>query len=159
MSNSQEALESKKKWFPYNKGGEFRKWYGNQEYLVNWENDGYEIKNFYDGKGKLRSRPQNTEYYFKESISWTDITSSGNSFRYYPKGFLYDVTGMSYFINESKQKNLLGVLNNKLIYTITKILNPTLHLQIGDLVKVPCFIIKNEKFNITLINNRKFRSS
>ena len=147
MSNSQEALESKKKWFPYNKGGEFRKWYGNQEYLVNWENDGYEIKNFYDGKGKLRSRPQNTEYYFKESISWTDITSSGNSFRYYPKGFLYDVTGMSYFINESKQKNLLGVLNNKLIYTITKILNPTLHLQIGDLVKVPYFIIKNEKFN------------
>ena len=54
---------------------------------------------------------------------------------------------MSYFINELKQKNLLGVLNNKLIYTITKILNPTLHLQIGDLVKVPCFIIKNEKFN------------
>ena len=147
MANSKEALESKKKWFPYNKGGDFRKWYGNQEYLVNWENDGYEIKNFYDGKGKLRSRPQNTEYYFKESISWTDITSSGNSFRYYPKGFLYDVTGMSYFINESKQKNLLGVLNNKLIYTITKILNPTLHLQIGDLVKVPYFIIKNEKFN------------
>ena len=147
MSNSQEALESKKKWFPYNKGGDFRKWYGNQEYLVNWENNGYEIKNFYDEKGKLRSRPQNTEYYFKESISWTDITSSGNSFRYYPKGFLYDVTGMSYFINESKQKNLLGVLNNKLIYTITKILNSTLHLQIGDLVKVPYFIIKNEKFN------------
>ena len=69
MSNSKEALESKKKWFPCNKGGEFRKWYGNQEYLVNWENDGYEIKNFYDEKGKLRSRPQNTEYYFKESIS------------------------------------------------------------------------------------------
>ena len=145
MANSQEALESKKKWFPYNKGGEFRKWYGNQEYLVNWENDGYEIKNFYDEKGKLRSRPQNIEYYFKESISWTDITSSGNSFRYYPKGFLYDVTGMSYFIDESKQKNLLGILNNKLVYTITKILNPTLHLQIGDLVKVPYFIVKNEK--------------
>ena len=69
MENSQEALKSKKKWFPCNKGGEFRKWYGNQEYLVNWENDGYEIKNFYDEKGKLRSRPQNTEYYFKESIS------------------------------------------------------------------------------------------
>ena len=154
MSNSQEALESKKKWFPYNKGGEFRKWYGNQEYLVNWENDGYEIKNFYDGKGKLRSRPQNTEYYFKESISWTDITSSGNSFRYYPNGFLYDVTGMSYFIDESKkQKNLLGILNNKLIYIITKILNPTLHLQIGDLVKVPYFIIKNEKFNILVQQN------
>lgn len=147
MSNSQEALESKKKWFPYNKGGEFRKWYGNQEYLVNWENDGYEIKNF------KNAVIRNPSYYFKESISWTDITSSGNSFRYYPKGFLYDVTGMSYFIDESKQKNLLGILNNKLIYIITKILNPTLHLQIGDLVKVPYFIIKNEKFNILVQQN------
>ena len=147
MSNSEEALESKKKWFPYNKGGEFRKWYGNQEYLVNWENDGYEIKNF------KNAVIRNPSYYFKESISWTDITSSGNSFRYYPKGFLYDVTGMSYFIDESKQKNLLGILNNKLIYIITKILNPTLHLQIGDLVKVPYFIIKNEKFNILVQQN------
>ena len=145
--NSQEALKSKKKWFPYNKGGEFRKWYGNQEYLVNWENDGYEIKNF------KNAVIRNPSYYFKESISWTDITSSGNSFRYYPKGFLYDVTGMSYFIDESKQKNLLGILNNKLIYIITKILNPTLHLQIGDLVKVPYFIIKNEKFNILVQQN------
>lgn len=143
MKNSEEAVESRKKWFPYNKGGDKRKWYGNQEYLVNWENNGYEIKNFYDNKGKLRSRPQNTEYYFKESISWTDITSSGNSFRFYPKGFIYDVTGMSYFIENEKILELLGVLNNNLISKITKILNPTLHLQIGDIVKIPYFKIEN----------------
>ena len=143
MSNSQEALESKKKWFPYNKGGEFRKWYGNQEYLVNWENDGYEIKNFYDEKGKLRSRPQNTEYYFKESISWTDITSSGNSFRYYPKGLIFDVVGMSFF--SKNNDNLLAILNSEFISSITKILNPTLHFPIGDFIKLPSFKIELKK--------------
>ena len=147
MSNSQEALESKKKWFPYNKGGEFRKWYGNQEYLVNWENDGYEIKNFYDGKGKLRSRPQNTEYYFKESISWGLITSAGSSFRYFPKGFVYDVSGMSYFL-EKNQFNYLGILNTKIYSDLTKIINPTINLQIGDILVLPATEIKNEKFNI-----------
>ncbi|WP_338985051.1 BREX-1 system adenine-specific DNA-methyltransferase PglX [Fusobacterium nucleatum] len=143
MSNLQEALESKKKWFPYNKGGEFRKWYGNQEYLVNWENDGYEIKNFYDEKGKLRSRPQNTEYYFKESISWTDITSSGNSFRYYPKGLIFDVVGMSFF--SKNNDNLLAILNSEFISSITKILNPTLHFPIGDFIKLPSFKIELKK--------------
>ena len=152
MSNSQEALESKKKWFPYNKGGEFRKWYGNQEYLVNWENDGYEIKNFYDEKGKLRSRPQNTEYYFKESISWGLITSAGSSFRYFPKGFVYDVSGMSYFL-EKNQFNYLGILNTKIYGDLTKIINPTINLQIGDILVLPATEIKNEKFNILVQQN------
>ena len=152
MSNSQEALESKKKWFPYNKGGEFRKWYGNQEYLVNWENDGYEIKNFYDEKGKLRSRPQNTEYYFKESISWGLITSTGSSFRYFPKGFVYDVSGMSYFL-EKNQFNYLGILNTKIYSDLTKIINPTINLQIGDILVLPATEIKNEKFNILVQQN------
>lgn len=152
MSNSQEALESKKKWFPYNKGGEFRKWYGNQEYLVNWENDGYEIKNFYDEKGKLRSRPQNTEYYFKESISWGLITSAGSSFRYFPKGFVYDVSGMSYFLKKN-QFNYLGILNTKIYSDLTKIINPTINLQIGDILVLPATEIKNEKFNILVQQN------
>ena len=146
MANSKEALESKKKWFPYNKGGEFRKWYGNQEYLVNWENDGYEIRNFYDEKGKLRSRPQNTEYYFKESISWGLITSAGSSFRYFPKGFIYDVAGMSYFL-EKNQFNYLGILNTKIYTDLTKIINPTINLQVGDVLALPATEIKNEKFN------------
>ncbi|MGL5427641.1 MAG: BREX-1 system adenine-specific DNA-methyltransferase PglX, partial [Cetobacterium sp.] len=147
MSNSKEALESGRKWFPYNKGGEKRKWYGNGEFLVNWENDGYEIKNFCDSKGKVRSRPQNTEFYFRESISWSDITSSGNSFRVFPKGFIYDVTGMSYFIfNKEEENQLLGVLNNSLIMQITRIINPTLHLQIGDFIKLPHLLIKNKDY-------------
>ena len=146
MANSEEALESKKKWFPYNKGGEVRKWYGNQEYLVNWENDGYEIKNFYDEKGKLRSRPQNTEYYFKESISWGLITSAGSSFRYFPKGFIYDVAGMSYFIDKN-QFNYLGILNTKIYSDFTKIINPTINFSNGVFALLPALFTQNEKFN------------
>ena len=138
--NSQEALKSKKKWFPYNKGGEFRKWYGNQEYLVNWENDGYEIKNF------KNAVVRNPSYYFKESISWGLITSAGSSFRYFPKGFVYDVSGMSYFL-EKNQFNYLGILNTKIYSNLTKIINPTINLQIGDILVLPATEIKNEKFN------------
>ena len=146
MSNSQEALESKKKWFPCNKGGEFRKWYGNQEYLVNWENDGYEIKNFYDEKGKLRSRPQNTEYYFKESISWGLITSGGSSFRYFPKGFIFDISAVSYFI-EKKEREILGTLNSKYFLELSQIINPTINFSNGVFALLPALFVENEKFN------------
>ena len=64
----EDALKTGAKWFPYNKGGDFRKWYGNNDYIVNWEDDGYEIRHFVDDKGKLRSRPQNVDTYFRESI-------------------------------------------------------------------------------------------
>lgn len=146
MSNSQEASKSKKKWFPYNKGGEFRKWYGNQEYLVNWENDGYEIKNFYDEKGKLRSRPQNTEYYFKESISWGLITSAGSSFRYFPKGFIFDISAVSYFI-EKKEREILGILNSKYFLELSQIINPTINFSNGVFALLPALFVENEKFN------------
>ena len=146
MANSQEALESKKKWFPCNKGGEFRKWYGNQEYLVNWENDGYEIRNFYDEKGKLRSRPQNTEYYFKESISWGLITSGGSSFRYFPKGFIFDISAVTYFI-EKKEKEILGVLNSKYFLELSQIINPTINFSNGVFALLPALFTQNEKFN------------
>ena len=146
IENSQEALKSKKKWFPCNKGGEFRKWYGNQEYLVNWENDGYEIKNFYDEKGKLRSRPQNTEYYFKESISWGLITSGGSSFRYFPKGFIFDISAVTYFI-EKKEREILGVLNSKYFLELSQIINPTINFSNGVFALLPALFTENEKFN------------
>lgn len=146
MANSQEALKSKKKWFPCNKGGEFKKWYGNQEYLVNWENDGYEIKNFYDEKGKLRSRPQNTEYYFKESISWGLITSGGSSFRYFPKGFIFDISAVSYFI-EKKEREILGTLNSKYFLELSQIINPTINFSNGVFALLPALFVENEKFN------------
>ena len=138
MLNSQEALESKKKWFPYNKGGEFRKWYGNQEYLVNWENDGYEIKNF--KKAVLR----NPNYYFKESISWSLITSTTSSFRYYPNGFIFDAAGSSYFSKENIFVTL-GYLNSIFGSFVSNILNPTVNLSNGIVEKFPNLYIQNQK--------------
>ena len=80
--NISESVASGKKWFPYNKGGDFRKWYGNNDFVVNWENDGELIRDFKNEQGKLRSRPQNTQYYFKESVSWSLISSGNAAFRY-----------------------------------------------------------------------------
>jgi hypothetical protein len=109
MANREKAKQSGKKWFPYNKGGSFRKWYGNQDFVVNWENDGEKIRNFTDDKGKQRSRPQNTDYYFQESVSWSDITSSTNAFRFFPEGFIHDSTGHSIFgLNEANRKIVLS---------------------------------------------------
>ena len=134
--NIPEAQESGKKWFPYNKGGEFRKWYGNNDFIVNWENDGYEIRHFFDSKGKLRSRPQNTAYYFRKSASWSDITSGTNAFRYKPFGHIFDITGMSFF-SESYFMYLLGLCNTKIIVEVLKIVAPTIHCQCGDVANIP----------------------
>lgn len=134
LESTNESVLSGKKWFPYNKGGNRRKWYGNQEFVVNWENDGYEIKHFMDDKGKLRSRPQNTQCYFQPSISWGLI--SGPFFRCYPKGFIYDIQGMSFFPNE----NLYGMIswmNSKVFRILGKSVNPREQYQAGDLLKLP----------------------
>ena len=136
ISSTIESIKSNKKWFPYNKGGNRRKWYGNQELIVNWENDGQEIRNFRDDKGKLRSRPQNTQYYFKPSISWGLI--SGPYFRFFPKGFIYDIQGMSYFTNANINIfDVLAWLNSKVFRSIGRIVNPREQYQAGDLLKLP----------------------
>src|SRR5690606_1187549 len=101
-TSREEATYSGARWFPYNKGGEFRKWYGNQEHVVNWENDGSEIRTFgTEYGGRPRSRAQNTETYFSPSVSWSDIGSGDAAFRLFPSGFIHDVKGMSAFGEES----------------------------------------------------------
>lgn len=140
-----DSVESGKKWFPYNKGGSYRKWYGNYDYVVNWQNDGYEIKHFADDKGKIRSRPQNTEFYFKEAVTWSDVNSGTFSLRYRSKGSIHDVKGMSAF---SKDNNLLfkilALLNAKIGNYVFKMINPTISLQIGNFVNFPFINYKNE---------------
>ena len=127
------------KWMPINKGGEFRRWYGNQEHVINWENEGAEILNYKDEYGKLRSRPQNLSYNFQESLSWSLVTSGGFSVRYYPNSFMFNVAGIACF----PQKFLLyilGLLNTKITSCITQILNPTINMNAGDVAKVPVVI-------------------
>ena len=133
------AASSGSKWFPYNKGGKSRKWYGNQDVLVNWANDGDEIKHNFNEDGKLRSRPQNTEFYFRPSISWGLI--SGPLFRYFPAGFIYDIQGMSYFVSDHNDiYKIIGWLNSNLFRAVGKSVNPREQYQAGELVKLPSSI-------------------
>lgn len=152
MKNRQEALQSCKKWFPYNKGGEFRKWYGNQEYVVNWENDGQEIRNIVDEKGKLRSRPQNTDYYFKESVSWSKISSGSLAMRFFPNGFLFDVAGCSLFSgSHCTNMKVLGLTNTLVIREILAVMSPTLNFEVGQISNIPYPV--NDKADVGTIEN------
>jgi type II restriction/modification system DNA methylase subunit YeeA len=130
------AKSSKKKWFPYNKGGEWRKWYGNRNYLVNWEDDGQEIRNFKDKNGNLKSRPQNMNYYFREGITWSDITTRSFASRFTPQGSLFDVKGSSGFPENSSIYPIFALMNSKLINAYMSALNPTATFQVGDISRI-----------------------
>lgn len=150
-----DALKSQKKWFPCNKGGPFRKWYGNQDYVVNWEHDGVEIKNCVDENGKPRSRQQNSTFYFRESVSWSDVTSGDNAFRYIPEGFIFDATGhSSFYTNESDMYLCLAFLNTVFCSYMTKILNPTMHFHVGYFNRLP-FPEKIKKYSNELVSITK----
>lgn len=137
-----QAFESSLRWFPYNKGGEWRKWYGNNEYVVDWEEDGYRIRNFKDENGKVRSRPQNTDYYFKKGITWSDITTKSFAARYSPQGFIFDVKGSSGFPEEEHYNLVISLMNSKLMYGFMQILNPSPTFQVGDMARVPFISIE-----------------
>jgi hypothetical protein len=135
-----ESLKSHKKWFPYNKGGSYRKWYGNYDYVVNWENDGNKIRNFNWPNGKRRSVIRNSDYYFREAITWSDVNSGRFSLRFRESGSIHDVKGMSAF-SRTKNNNLysfvLGLLNSPLGDYIFNMLNPTISLQVGNFSNFP----------------------
>jgi type II restriction/modification system DNA methylase subunit YeeA len=143
MRDTSQAKESKYKWFPYNKGGLFRKWYGNNEFIVNWENDGLEIKNFKDENGKFKSRPQNTQYYFQEAITWSKITSGKLSLRYVPHGYIFDVAGTSIFGDKDVIVYLLGLLNSKVSEVLIGQLSQTLNFEVGHLKSIPVIFERN----------------
>ena len=133
-----DAAQSGKKWFPYNKGGEFRKWYGNQEYLVNWENDGYAIRAFgtEDG-GRARSVLRNTEFYFLPSVTWSFVSSSYFGVRYSDAGAVFDVGGSSAFPSERDHLWVTGFLCSKQVYEFMRVMNPTLNFQVGNVAALP----------------------
>ena len=132
------AQASKATWFPCNKGGEFRKWYGNQSFYVNWKNDGATIRSLNSPGTKLQSYVRNEAYYFKNSVSWSDITSAANSFRRYPNGFIHDAVGHSEFAGDDTWKDILTAYCNLQFSTrLSKLINPTLHFHIGYYQKLP----------------------
>ena len=133
-----EIAENKNKWFPYNKGGEYRRWYGNREYVVNWENDGYDIKHNYGENGKLSSRPQNTSFYFKKSVSWSDVSTGKINGRFFSEEFMFDTCAPSLFsTNLEDLIYSLAYLNSKVCQKYMDFLSPTLHYTAGALGKNP----------------------
>ncbi|WP_339246328.1 BREX-1 system adenine-specific DNA-methyltransferase PglX [Paenibacillus sp. FSL R10-2796] len=145
---------SPNKYYPLMKGGTYRKWYGNLEYVVDWENEGFEIRNYKGNGKKIKSHNYNLDYIFEEGVTWTRVTSLNTmAFRYMEKGFIFDTTGASLFTyknNEINVKYILGLLNSKLSKLFIPILNPTMALQVGSVAKIP-LIIKQEKEIVDLV--------
>ena len=128
--NAASAARSQKKWFPYNKGGGSRRWYGQQEYVINWQNDGEEVKN---NKGAVIRNPQ---FYFKPSISWSKVSSSSIAFRYYPKGFIFADAGMSIFSNKDLLE-LAAYCNSCVCSKLIKFISPTMNYEAGQISQLP----------------------
>jgi type II restriction/modification system DNA methylase subunit YeeA len=133
--NREEAKNSKAKWFPYNKGGPYRKWYGNNDYIVNWFNDGCEIKD--DIKDKNPNVARGESYYFKPSITWTDIGASRFGVRQSDKGFIFDTSGSSAFPEPGQTTLFAGFLCSSVSLHFLTILNPTMHFQVGNVGNLP----------------------
>ncbi|MCK2127414.1 BREX-1 system adenine-specific DNA-methyltransferase PglX [Thauera aromatica] len=138
LSGLREDFNPKAKWFPFVKGGEFRKWYGNIECVVDWSNDGREIRNFRDESGRQRSRPQSVDFYFREHIVCAALTSGANAFRYTPTGAIFDVNTRASF--QTKRETLitsLALLNSVVMEKISEVLSPTIALNIKELEVTP----------------------
>jgi len=135
--SSQEALKTGKRWFPYMKGGSFRRWYGNQEYVVKWERDGAEIAQTILQAYPYLGRPWigGHKDYFRRGVTWTDLTSGRFSARLSPGGFIFDVKGSSAFPEDIHL--VLGLLNSSFAHYGLNLLNPTVSFQVGDLARLP----------------------
>jgi len=155
----QDAATKSQKWFPYNKGGGHRKWYGNQTYILNWQSDGSEVKAFATerNKGKHWSRYiQNLDKMFLECVTWSDISTSSFAARYSPAGFLFDVKGSSGVPHDSSDlAPVLSLLCSKLMPEFMRCVNPTATFQVGDLARVPYARPKtfqnNSAVNLTVV--------
>ncbi|MFW1941713.1 BREX-1 system adenine-specific DNA-methyltransferase PglX [Acinetobacter junii] len=137
-SSHEEANISKAKWFPYSKGGGFRKWYGYMEFMINWENNGKEIIDYALTINSSYTRTiVNIPYYFQPSVGFPYITSGEFSMRWIPQGCLYDSGGPGIFSNRENRFFLISCLNSKPATRLLKILNPTINLQIADVIRLP----------------------
>jgi len=136
-TSSATSKRTGKRWFPYMKGGAPIPWFGNQQHVVNWHCDGAEIRHFGIESGKLWSRPQNTDYYFRRGVTWSDVSSKGFAGRLSPGGFVHDVKGMTCYPPESSLWTVLGIFNSSFAEFVLSGLNPTISFQVGDIERLP----------------------
>lgn len=125
------SVESKKQWFPYNKGGDFRRWYGNRDYIVNWRNQGQDIYNA--GMTSFRGK----DFYFKEGITWSIFGFNNFAARYTPQGSVFDIGGTSTFPPRNLRLYVLALLNSKIAFEFISVVNPTVNIQNGDIKRIP----------------------
>ncbi|MET4077027.1 BREX-1 system adenine-specific DNA-methyltransferase PglX [Janibacter sp. UYMM211] len=134
-----EAAQSEYKWFPYNKGGEYRKWYGNQDWVVNWQHDGAEL---------LAERPKSVirspQMYFLPSVSWSKVGTGIPAFRYFPKGFLFDVAGTSIFAASDRLYQIAAVCNSNVVRQMLAAISPTLNVEVGTISQLPVVDVSDE---------------
>lgn len=137
--DAEDALASGKKWFPYNKGGTYRKWYGNNDYLINWEYDGKEVKALATKLYKCVTRTiKNIQFYFQEGVTWSTLSSGDLSVRYCKEGYLFDTKGSTcFFDNTDYISYTLGLLNSKVAMAFLAVLAPTMDFNAGSIAKVP----------------------
>ena len=133
------------KWYPHHKGGEYRKWYGNNEWIINWENDGKEIKN------SKNSGLQGKQMYFNSFGSWSKVSSKGNPLRFFEKNYLFDSGAPA--ISNDHLFNTIGLFNSKVGKYYIQILSPTLNLQVGDVKNIPLIITKTDEIEYWVKNN------
>lgn len=138
------------KWFPDLKGGEYRKWYGNLEYVINWERNGQNMLEHINSNGiaDARIRPSNFTYYLNNGITWSRIGSGQISLRYIPKGCFFDCNSPSMFSSNYSIEVIMAILNSKVSTALLEILAPTLTFQIADLKKMP---LPKEAINTNII--------
>ncbi|GAB2492770.1 hypothetical protein GCM10008929_16390 [Alkalibacterium psychrotolerans] len=140
----EKAKESGMKWFPFSKGGRYRKWAGNQEYLVNWENDGNEIRNYKDEKtGRVRSHNYNLDYIFNQGITFTAISSSRFACRYIDSS-LFGSGGSGIFSNNINESYvILALLNSNVSYYLLQLLSSTMNFEVNTVGSLPYICIGN----------------
>lgn len=137
--NTNDFINSGYRYAPYNKGGDFRKWYGNNEKVIKFDQESYDLLK--KSGNKLPSK----QYYFKQSITWSFVSSSYFGVRYSKEGSVFDVGGSSVFTDESLIYYLNGLMSSKISTILMNILNPTINFQVGDIKKIPVIIDNNKK--------------
>ena len=134
----EDAKASGARWFPYNKGGQFRRWWGNQDYVVNWEEDGREIQSLVDPKtGKQRSRPQNIDCYFRPCVSWSSISTGEASFRFYGPSSMFSHAGMAVFPETDKRFEVIALMNSCIVKSILGAISAGINFNAGHINSLP----------------------
>lgn len=158
QSNAESGIRDER-WYPYNKGGNFRKWYGNNWYVVDWQHDGKRIRNYKHADGRLKSRPQSTAFFFKPSITWSVISSGNPAFRYSCAGFVFDATGSSLFSDEEHLGQIQGFLNSSVMLHFASFLSSTLTFEVGQIASYPFQDIIDKRVDCIVRDSRRLSAS